>query len=220
MAADAILKVRPMDATRSEAAANPSPPDGEDSDATPQGIGVLFLVVGPSGVGKDTLLDGAHAELAQDDAFVFARRVITRPADAGGEAHEAVTPEVFKDAEARGEFLVSWHAHGIAYGVRRTIHDDLLAGRNVLVNGSRGEIAAFARAWDRLVVVSITAPPDVVERRLKQRGREDGADVAARLARAVPIRGAKHVVEIVNDRDVETGVSRLLSEILGAAYLP
>lgn len=184
------------------------------------GEGVLFLIVGPSGVGKDTLIETARDTLASDPQFVFAQRVITRPAEAGGEDHEAMSEAEFDRAEETGAFMASWRAHGLAYGIRRQMLDALEAGRNVLVNGSRGEVARFAAIWPRLVVISVTAPPAVVEARLKARGREDAAEVAERLARAVPITGAAHVVEVANDGELAEGAARFLGAILGAAHLP
>ena len=53
--------------------------------------GTLFLVVGPSGAGKDSLLAGAQNVLQYDSSIVFARRCITRPSDAGGELHAAMS---------------------------------------------------------------------------------------------------------------------------------
>lgn len=185
-----------------------------------EGEGVLFLVVGPSGVGKDTLLDAARAELGGTPEFVFARRVVTRPADAGGEAHEAMDEAAFAAADDAGAFMATWRAHGLAYGIRREMLDALNGGRNVIVNGSRGEIRAVAAVWPRLVVLSVTAPPDIVEARLKARGREDASSVASRLARAVPISGAPRIIEISNDGAVAEGAARLVAAILGAANLP
>lgn len=182
--------------------------------------GVLFLVVGPSGVGKDTLIDAARARLGDDPAFVFARRVVTRPAEAGGEAHEAMNDAAFAAAVEAGAFMVHWQAHGLSYGIRRELREVLEEGRNVIVNGSRGEVRAFAKAWPQLVVLSITAQPETIAARLAGRGREGSAAVAARLTRAVPISGAPRVIEISNDGPVAESAERFLAAILGAARLP
>lgn len=181
--------------------------------------GVLFLVVGPSGVGKDTLIDAARASLAEEAAFVFVRRVVTRPADAGGEDHEAMEPVAFAAAEAAGAFCVTWRAHGLCYGIRTEALADLDAGRNVVINASRGAIAAFAAFADPVVLL-VTAPPEAVRARLAARGREDAASVAARLARHVPLDGAATVLAIDNGGDLATGTERFLDALLGAAHLP
>jgi|GEM_PF-3584554 len=54
------------------------------------GCGTFIAVVGPSGVGKDTVLRGAMTALAGDGRFVFARRIITRNAGAY-EAHDTLS---------------------------------------------------------------------------------------------------------------------------------
>lgn len=125
----------------------------------------------------------ARALLGHDERVVFARRILTRAADAGGEDHVAVSPEKFVCVRDAGGLALHWEAHGIAYGIAATISDDLALGRAVVANISRTAIPA-ARAAYNAVVVEITADPQVLARRLAGRGREDAADIANRLARA------------------------------------
>ena len=77
-------------------------------------MGKLFLVVGRSGVGKDSILDGARKILKDDPEFVFTRRTVTRDQDAGGEVIDAVTPERFAELDAAGGFFSRWQAHGLS----------------------------------------------------------------------------------------------------------
>jgi len=143
--------------------------------------GTLFLVVGPSGAGKDTLIDAARA--ARPD-LVVPRRVVTRAGPSPGEAIEPVSEAQFAATEAAGGFALSWRAHGLAYGVPAAMEDALTAGRDVLVNVSRSVVDVARARHAPVRVIVVTARAEVLARRLAARGRESEADVAARLARA------------------------------------
>lgn len=182
--------------------------------------GTLFAIVGPSGVGKDTLLDGARARLAGSHWFVFPRRIITRPADAGGEDYVSVTQDDFDRMLAAGAFLHHWQAHGLCYGLPAAIAGDLAQGRNVIVNTSRREIAALRSRVPNLVAIHITASPQVVEERLRRRGRESEDDIARRLARLVaPSEMGAGVLELLNDSTPAAGAAALVDLIAGSCEL-
>jgi ribose 1,5-bisphosphokinase len=148
------------------------------------GPGRLILVVGPSGAGKDTLLDLAKAACAEDRNITFPRRVVTREASAT-EDNEALSPDAFREALTRGQFALHWEAHGHLYGLRRAIDDDIRAGRTVVINVSRTIVDAARQAYGDVTVVSITAPPDVLAERIAMRARRSDGLAASRLGRAV-----------------------------------
>ncbi len=178
----------------------------------PRTSGILVAVVGPSGVGKDSLIGAARAELAGTDGVRFARRMITRPADDAGENHMPVSSGDFGQLEKAGAFAVSWEAHGLKYGVPASVLDDLDAGRIVVVNGSRSALDRFQTVFPRLVVVNVTASRDVLAKRLAARGRESREEIEERLARAVePLPCSFDTVDIDNSGALETAVRKLVS---------
>jgi len=169
--------------------------------------GRLFVVVGASGVGKDTLLKGACS--AQGGPH-WVRRVITRPETKGGEPFEGVSQDEFARREANGAFALAWRAHGLSYGIPRNELAPLGQGRDVVFNGSRAELPAAAAVFTALTVIHITAPADVLAARLAVRGRESADQIAARLARSVDaVPPELPVIEICNDATPEEGIAKL-----------
>lgn len=173
--------------------------------------GRLIYVVGPSGAGKDSLLEWVRARLPEDSGVRLARRTITRPANAGGEHHIAATEAQFEEAVARGEFALHWRANGYRYGIGREIEDWLSAGHTVVVNGSREHLPAAQSKFQRLEAVHVTAPAAVLQSRLARRGREQPADVARRLSRSEGLSSAARsaALFLVNDGPIERAGARL-----------
>ncbi|MGJ7038796.1 ribose 1,5-bisphosphokinase [Shinella sp. BE166] len=179
--------------------------------------GTMVVVVGPSGAGKDSVMSYAARHFAEEARVRFVRRVITRPADAGGEAHEAIDAEGFRTRAAEGGFAVSWEAHGLSYGILRETLDALAAGVTLVANGSRSALPAFADAYSRLKVVVITARPDILAARLAARGRESAEGIAKRLDRAVPeIVVAADTVVIDNSGALEEAGEAFVSLLVSA----
>lgn len=147
------------------------------------GTGCFVCVVGPSGAGKDTLMDLARQALAGDGRFVFARRFITRE-PAPGEDHEPISEAAFDEGERTGAFAISWRAHGLGYGVPASVDREAAAGRVVIANLSRTAVPLARARFDARVVL-VTAPPDVLAERIARRGREGAAEALARLCRQV-----------------------------------
>ncbi len=181
------------------------------------GPGRLILVVGPSGAGKDTLLSLAKAACADDSKIVFPRRVITRQASAS-EDNEEVSAGTFQEAVERGHFAVHWEAHGHRYALSRAIDDDIRAGRTVVANVSRTVIAGMRRAYADVVVVSITAPPNVLAERIALRARGSDGRHDQRLNRTVEDASAAPDVTIVNVSSAEYHARQFVRIVKGEKW--
>lgn len=176
--------------------------------------GTLVAVVGPSGVGKDTLMGAALSHFGQRDDLHLVQRMITRPVDAGGEDHQAVEHCEFEALRAAGAFAVSWDAHGLSYGIPAHVREKLALGHLVIANGSRSALPRFAEVFDPLLVINIVARPEVLAERLEKRGRETREEILARLKRgSLEVCGPFEVVTIDNSEDLATASRRMIETL-------
>jgi len=185
------------------------------AEAARIGPGHLVLVVGPSGAGKDTLLDLVRGATASDASIMVARRVVTR-ASTSAEDHDSISDSAFDAAIAKGDFAIWWAAHGNKYGIPRTADDAIRAGRTVLCNVSRAVVAPSRARYARVTVALVTAPEEVLRQRLAARARSSDGDLARRVARAAaPESELKPDVVITNVGTAEDAAARLLAVARG-----
>jgi ribose 1,5-bisphosphokinase len=175
------------------------------------GPGWLVLVVGPSGAGKDTLIDHARIACRANSEVVFPRRVITRKACAA-EDHETMCHEAFDQAVRDGRFALSWEAHGLKYGIPAAIDHELRAGRSVVCNVSRAIVATARQRYLCVLTVLVTAPTDILAARLAARKRASDGSIAQRIGRApVSTDELRPDFVISNVGDPQTAAAKLVA---------
>lgn len=176
--------------------------------------GRLIYLMGPSGSGKDSLIQAARESLLTLGCDVV-RRVITRSAESVGEDAVEVSPAEFELRREEGSFSLSWHANGLAYGIPAEIDQWLRSGRHVLVNGSRGYLPVALEHYPELVPVLLTVSDEVLRERLLRRGRESLEEIEARIRRnglfvAEDSVGGAHIHRLDNSGDLAVAVGKLL----------
>lgn len=154
------------------------------SEGEPIGPGQVVLVVGPSGAGKDTVIQEVAHRMGGDRRFHFPKRIVTREANSA-EDHTTLTPPSFEVELSRGAFALHWEAHGLRYALPEGIDAAVRAGRSVVFNASRQVVPLARRRYASVAVVLIDAPLELRWKRLATRDREHGEDIKRRLNRLV-----------------------------------
>ncbi len=167
--------------------------------------GTLYLIVGPSGAGKDTLITAARDRLSQ--THVFPRRTITRPIQSPEEDHIVTTVDSFTTQMQANHFALTWNAHGLHYGIPSSILDDIKRGKHVVANVSRELIEQAKQIFHPVHVILVTAPIQILSARLRSRGREAPSDITGRLTRKAEITAN---TTIVNDGSIETALNKFI----------
>ena len=180
--------------------------------------GRLIYVVGPSGAGKDSVLEYARTRLAADSGLIFARRFITREPAADGEQHIPVSSSDFERMRIQGYFSLNWDANGLHYGIGHEIRTWMGMGFHVVVNGSREYLPTALGLFPDALVICITAPVETIRNRLQQRARESAEKIENRIQRSslLTLPTGLHVTTIVNDGTLSDAGDRLVQTLLSA----
>jgi len=179
----------------------------------------LFYVIGASGAGKDSLIHHVRQNMPDDASIMYAHRYITRPADAGGENHVALSIREFEHRKELGCFAMHWFSHETHYGIGKEINVWLSHGLNVVMNGSRGYLQEAKKLFPELIPVLISVNPEVLSDRLYARGRESSSQIKQRLIQAVKLENeVKHyqLIKVENNGLLEDAGKALLNSILNS----
>jgi guanylate kinase len=144
------------------------------------------VISGPSGVGKDALLDVLKS---RGRLYHFAITATTRPSR-GAEMHSRdyyfLTPDRFEELAASGELLENALVYGHRYGVPRApVREALAGGRDVLVRTDVQGAAAIKGAVPQAVTIFL-APASLahLDERLRRRATDAPETLRVRLATA------------------------------------
>ena len=177
----------------------------------------LFLLVGNSGSGKDSLLEEVKARWPDSARSLrIPRRYITRPAHKS-EPFISVTVKEFEILKQKGAFCLFWHVYDTHYGIPATIIEWLQQGEPVIVNVSRAIIPRARQMITDLKVIFVSVPFETTLRRIKSRHRESANDPGfkQRLARAQDNQTlAKADFVVDNSGSLEVAAEALLNYLL------
>jgi guanylate kinase len=172
----------------------------------------LFVISGPSGAGKGTLVSAIREERPDLGLTVSATTRPPRPHDVPGVTYHFLSDEEFDRRVANGDFLEWADVHGHKYGTLRSEVDRLMdAGKSVILEIDVQGAFNVRRIYPDAVLIFIEPPSlEVLESRLRGRGTEDEASIELRM------RNARHEMELADrydERVVNDDLAKAVSDL-------
>lgn len=148
--------------------------------------GRLFVVSGPSGVGKGTLLKLVLPTLPN---VLYSVSVTTRPRRHGevdGRDYFFVTEEKFKRMVEDGEFLEWAHVHGHMYGTpRKWVEERLASGYDVVLEiDVQGAMQVKDKCKDAILIFILPPSMEELRRRITKRALDAPEEIDRRMSKA------------------------------------
>jgi len=181
--------------------------------------GILFVVSGPSGTGKGTVLKRVFERVKNVGFSVSATTRNPRPNEVDGVHYHFVTQDAFDKMAADGEMLEYVCKFGNCYGTpKRSVEDALNKGRDIVLEIETLGGEAVKKALPEAVLIFI-APPSMTElaKRLETRENDAGIDIAKRKKLAFDeLRSAKECYRYVVVNDTVEKCAEELERIITA----
>jgi guanylate kinase len=174
--------------------------------------GLLIVISGPSGVGKDTLI---RRLLELDRRLVYSVSGTTRkprPGEKPDENYTFLTREQFEDLVREGAFLEHANYNGNLYGTfRDRVERARAGGRDVVLKIDVQGAEQVRRLMPDPLFIFVVAPSqEELEHRQEQRGSESPEDLASRREIAKrEMEYAKEYEHVVTNDDVERSVGEI-----------
>lgn len=145
--------------------------------------GNLFVVSGPSGVGKGTIISRIMNDLPNLWKSISGTTRSPRAGEADGREYFFLTQEDFKKGIEKDEFLEWAEYSGNYYGTPKdSVEEHLSAGENVILEIEVQGALQVKQSMPDSILVFIKPPSmEVLEKRLRGRGSEDEETIQRRL---------------------------------------
>ena len=183
--------------------------------------GKVFVITGPSGVGKGTLISKLLEAVPELELSVSATTRAPRTGEEDGREYHFLSQGDFEHRVSEGEFLESATYSGNRYGTLRSAVDErLAAGKSVVLEIELQGARQVRKAKPEAVLIFIAPPdPGALRERLRERGTDSEEAIESRLQTAEGELAAQDEFsyKVVND-DVQKAASEL--EQLVRAELP
>jgi guanylate kinase len=177
-------------------------------------VAKVFVIVGPAGVGKGTLVKHLRQRLPELSLAVSATTRTPRPGEVDGEHYHFLTREAFDARVAAGDFVEHAEYAGNRYGTLRSeLESRLRDGQSVLLEIELQGARQLRQTLPDAVSVFIAPPTtQALRARLLRRGTDSPEQIAARLKAAERELAAKPEFEhvVVNDH-LEEAVRQLVA---------